>query len=59
MAEIVINKDMMVDEVMHAGTHTRTWDGTDVRGQRVSSGMYIARMITADRTQTRRLVLLK
>jgi hypothetical protein len=42
-----------------AGTHSVMWDGENVDGQRVSSGLYLARLHVQDFSQTRKLLLLK
>ena len=42
-----------------AGRYEVSWQGVDAAGRRVASGVYFARLQTADRVQTRKLVLLK
>jgi hypothetical protein len=42
-----------------AGFHIVTWDGRDALGQRVSSGVFFARLTTASGTLTSRIVLLR
>ncbi len=42
-----------------AGQHRIVWDGTNDRGQRVSSGVYFLRLETRSYAGTRRMVLLK
>jgi len=55
----------LVEAVRPAGRHAFIWDGTDAAGQRVASGLYLARLLVVDqatgRTQTavRALVLTK
>ena len=51
----------LVNEVRHAGTEPLAvaWDGRDNRGERVASGVYLCRLVTADFQQARKLVLLK
>jgi hypothetical protein len=36
--------DVIVDDVLRADTHQYTWDGKDVRGSSVASGVYIYRL---------------
>lgn len=42
-----------------AGTHEARWNGTDARGERVSSGVYFCRLAAGGDVLTRKLVLLK
>ncbi len=49
----------LVDEAMEAGPHTINWNGTDAAGRQASSGVYLVRMIAPDRTQSRRITLVK
>ena len=49
----------LVDGVMSAGSHTLTWDGTNDRGEVLSSGIYFYRAVAADEMVTRKMTLLK
>jgi DNA-binding beta-propeller fold protein YncE len=49
----------LVGDVRPAGRHETSWNGLDQRGIDVASGVYLARLESAGRTATRRLVLLK
>jgi len=49
----------LVDEVKLPGLYSVEWDGTDARGSRLASGVYLARMSTRDNTLVRRMVLAK
>ena len=49
----------LVDAQQPPGSYTVTWDGRDARGQRVASGVYFYRLDAGDRTETRRMVLLR
>lgn len=50
----------VADEVLGAGRHVVAWDGTDDSGQRVASGVYFARLTTADgQRQTRKMTVLR
>ena len=42
-----------------AGTRNVTWDGTDAEGIGVASGVYLARLHSADGVQSKRLILMK
>jgi flagellar hook assembly protein FlgD len=41
------------------GRHTVTWDGTDLRGRQVSSGIYFARLVTGQTLSTQKLILMR
>lgn len=43
----------------NAGTHRIVWDGTDPAGRAVPSGLYLARLVTADGSVTHKLVVAK
>jgi C1A family cysteine protease len=49
----------LVDGWMPAGFHTELWDGRDVNGQLVSSGVYFYRLSTPEEVLTRRMTLIK
>jgi hypothetical protein len=49
----------IVKERVAAGVHRVVWDGRDVRGRRVGSGIYFCRLQTGDFTETRRMVILR
>lgn len=42
-----------------AGSHTVEWDGTGADGAPAASGMYVYRLVTAGRTTSRKMMLLK
>jgi hypothetical protein len=44
---------------LEAGTHTRTWDGRDERGQRVHAGVYFTELRAGDQTLRKSLVRLE
>ena len=47
------------DGVAGAGTTTVVWDGRDLRGESVSSGVYFYRLTTDTYTDTKKMMLLK
>jgi hypothetical protein len=47
----------LADGVQPVGTRALTWDGADVTGRAAPSGLYFARLVTAERALTLRLVL--
>ena len=49
----------LVDTEMKAGNHKATWDGTDVSGSRVSSGIYFYKLNTDNYTQSKKMVMMK
>lgn len=49
----------LVDRVAGAGTYETFWDGTNGRGNRVATGMYIVKLEAGTRTQSRKILLLK
>jgi hypothetical protein len=49
----------LLNEVRGPGSYKVIWDGTDNRGQRVASGMYMARLQALDNTQLQRMMLVK
>jgi hypothetical protein len=42
---------------MEAGLHQVTWDGRDVQGRRVGSGVYFYRLDAAQASRVRKMVL--
>jgi hypothetical protein len=49
----------LVHETLAAGRHTATWDGEDESGRSVASGVYVCRLETTGKTDTRKMVLLR
>ncbi len=49
----------LVNEVKSSGSHSIVWDGHDMSGKAVSSGVYYCRMSCGAYTSSRRMVLLK
>jgi len=43
----------------NAGRYEVSWNGTDERGSRVSSGIYFYQLVAPGFTQTRKMLLLK
>ncbi|MEW6051572.1 MAG: T9SS type A sorting domain-containing protein [Candidatus Zixiibacteriota bacterium] len=49
----------LVDEVRPAGIHTVEWDGSTSAGSPASTGVYFYRLTAGERTETRKMILLK
>ncbi|MBE0565981.1 MAG: T9SS type A sorting domain-containing protein [Krumholzibacteria bacterium] len=50
---------VLVDGRLNEGGHAVAWQGRDTAGRTVASGVYVARLVTAEGTTTRRLTLLR
>ncbi|MBN1560280.1 S8 family serine peptidase [candidate division KSB1 bacterium] len=50
---------LLVDATLDAGQHAILWDGSDESGHDVVSGLYLVRLHSQERSQTRRLLLIK
>jgi hypothetical protein len=51
--------DVLIDGFLPEGRHEASWDGTDRTGRRLPSGVYFARLKTAEAVEVRKLVLAK
>ena len=49
----------LVSGNMHAGVHRATWNGTDMNGEKVSTGIYFLLLRISENIQTRKMVLLE
>lgn len=49
----------LFDEAKYPGNHSVTWDGTNERGEKVSSGVYLYRLTTGKYSETKKMTLLK
>ena len=49
----------LIDENMGSGNFRVTWDGSDKNGARVSSGMYIYRMVSGSFSMTKKMLMVK
>ncbi len=49
----------ITDDVMEAGYHQYTWNGTNNRGGKVASGIYFYQIITNGFNQAKKMMLLK
>ncbi|SYZ72449.1 conserved exported hypothetical protein [Candidatus Zixiibacteriota bacterium] len=50
---------VLVDDYLPAGGHSVIWDGTDIRGQKVASGIYFYRLNAGSFADTKKMMLLK
>jgi len=49
----------LANSTMPAGRHSLIWDGCDVQGKRVSSGVYFYRLQAEDFSRVRKMMILK
>ncbi len=49
----------LVNERQERGAYSVDWDGSDNRGVRVSSGVYVYRIVAGDNASTRKCILMK
>jgi len=49
----------LFDEAKYPGYHSVTWDGTNQRGEKVASGVYLYRLSTGKYSETKKMTLLK
>jgi len=49
----------LVTEALQAGVYTVHWDGRDAEGRAAASGLYIYQLRAGERTQRRKLLLLR
>ncbi|MBU1099710.1 MAG: T9SS type A sorting domain-containing protein [Bacteroidetes bacterium] len=49
----------LVNEELSAGTYNTTWNGKDMAGHKVSSGIYFYSIETKDFVQTKKMIMLK
>jgi aminopeptidase N len=50
---------MLADGVYPAGLHSVKWNGTNLRGKQVASGLYFCRLEAGSNTATRKMLLLR
>ncbi len=50
---------ILVDQVQRPGHYQISWNGVDAQRRRVASGIYLVRLETASRVETRKVTLLK
>ncbi len=51
--------NILVDEIKNSGTHKIQWHGTNKKGERVPSGIYLYRIDTDDWKHSQKMVLIK
>jgi hypothetical protein len=49
----------LVDEYRSAGPHSVIWDGTNGSGKQVSTGIYFTRLSSGDKTEIKKMLLLR
>ncbi len=49
----------LIDEIMPAGYHEITWNGTDQNGDQVSSGVYFYKLESDNFSETKKMIMLK
>ncbi len=49
----------LVNEPKIAGYHAVVWDGSDLHGARVASGVYLYRVVVGDEIKTKKMLLMK
>jgi hypothetical protein len=49
----------LVDETRPAGRHGETWDGTDLAGRRMASGLYFYRLRAGDYESVKKMTIVK
>ena len=49
----------LIQAVQEAGNHTVRWNGKSVSGNIVASGIYLYKLETDDKTETKKMILLK
>lgn len=49
----------LFDEAKYPGYHSVTWDGTNDRGEKIASGVYLYRLSTGKYSETKKMTLLK
>jgi len=60
MYDVTGNRLMvLVDQMYETGSHTTEWSGQDELGRAVSSGLYLVRMQTAGRIESRKIMLVR
>jgi hypothetical protein len=49
----------LLDDLVEPGVHSQRWDGKDVRGREVPAGIYFCRLDALNKSESRKLVLLR
>jgi hypothetical protein len=49
----------ILNEKLPVGSHSLQWDGTDNQGKKVSSGLYLCKLVNEGKVQTCKMMLLK
>ena len=51
--------NVLENRIQSAGSHTVQWNGTDLSGRDVASGIYLYRLENGDITITKKMVLMR
>lgn len=49
----------LINDILPVGKHSVVWNGTDEKGKKVSSGVYLYRMKSGKYNQTKKMILMK
>ena len=49
----------LIDKFQNKGYYKYLWNGTDINGKKVGSGIYFYRLITNEYRNTKKMILLK
>ena len=51
--------NVLENNIQTAGSHTVRWNGTDLSGRSVSSGVYLYTLESGDFTMTKKMILMR
>ncbi len=50
---------VLANELLPAGSHVVNWNGISRNGEQMNSGVYLAKLITENQTQSVKMILMK